>query len=229
MCARTFATKSASYRARGDGFDPTTDGFNVFEGETDVREEKEVWELVEKSELRSEVEVVVAVDWTDVRAEGGRERGGGRGGGDVMGSGGGTRRVLVREGAELLPDGVSARTGEERDEGEEPREARLLAAEPVGRWGSLGGRGGGGGFEAPAAGGFGGRGGSVMGGRKDEGADTFSNDSSRLSPSSVLDTVHSRSMANACTGLTGTAVGSPESEERETEWKDETEEACAWP
>jgi hypothetical protein len=94
----------------------------------------------------------------------------------------------------------------------------------------LGGSGGGGGFEFEVAvEGFGGRGGSVIGGRKDEGADTFSNDSSRLSPSSVLATVHSRSMANACRGLTGTAVGSPLSEERETEWNDETEEACACP
>lgn len=207
-------------------------GFDGFEGETDVREEKDVREVVEKSEQRSEAEAVVAVDWTDVRADGGRERGGGAGGGDVMGSGGGTRRVLVlvREGVELLPDGVSARMGEEMDEGEEPREARLLVAEPGGRCGSLGGRDGGGGFEAAAvAGGLGGRGGRVMGGRKDEGADTFSNDSSRLSPSSVLATVHSRSMENACRGLTPTTVGSPASEERETEWKDETEEACAWP
>ncbi len=186
----------------------------------------------EKSEERSEA--VVAVDWTDVRAECGRERGGGGGGGDVMGRGGGTRRVLAREGAELLPDGVSARAGEVTEEGEEPREARLLAAEPrCWRWGSLGGRGGGGGFEATATagfpGGFGGRGGSVMGGRKDEGADTFSNDSSRLSPSSVPAIDHSRSKENACRGLTPTAVGSPPSEERETEWKDETDEACAWP
>jgi hypothetical protein len=167
-----------------------------------VREEKEVREVVEKSELRSET--VVVMDWTEVRAECGRERGGG--GGDVMGNGGGTRRVLAREGAELLPpDGVSARTGEVMEEGEEPREARLLAAEPrcwdEGRCGSLGGRGGGGGFKptvtAGFTGSFGGRGGSVMGGRKDEGADTFSKDSSRLSPSSVPATVHSRSMENA--------------------------------
>jgi hypothetical protein len=213
-----------------------TGGLDDLEGETDVREEKDVRELVEKSELRSEAEVVVVVDWTDVRAEGGRERGGAGGGGEVMGSGGGTRRVLVlvREGAELLAEGVSARIGEVVEDGEEPREARLLVPEPRcwdgGRWGSLGGSGGGGGFEVAAAvGGFWGRGGSVMGGRNDEGADTFSNDSSRLSPSSLLATVHSRSMENACRGLIGTAVGSPLSEERETEWKDETEEACAWP
>ena len=211
-------------------------GLDDLEGETDVREENEVRDVVEKSEQRSEViEVVVAVDCTDVRAEGGRDERGCGGGGEVMGSGGGTRRVLVlvREGAELLPEGVSARIGEEMEDGEEPREARLLVPEPRcwdgGRCGSLGGIGGGGGFE-PAAGGFGGRGGSVMGGRKDEGADTFSNDSSRLSPSSVLATVHSRSMENACRGLTAMPVRSPPlSEERETEWKDETEEACAWP
>ena len=210
-------------------------GLEDLEGETDVREEKDVREVVEKSEPRSEaVEVVVAVDCTDVRTE---ERGCDEcGGGEVIGSGGGTRRVLVlvREGAELLPEGVSARIGEDMEDGEEPREARLLVPEPRcwdgGRWGSLGGRGGGGFEPAAMVGGFGGRGGSVMGGRKDEGADTFSNDSSRLSPSSVLATVHSRSIENACRGLTAMPVGSPPlSEERETEWKDETEEACAWP
>ena len=194
-----------------------------------MRDERDVREVVDRIEQRSEA--VVVVDWTDVRAECGRERGG-----DVMGNGGGTRRVL---GAEPLPDGVSARMGEGGilEEGEEPREARLLAAEPRcwdgGRCGSLGGRGGGGGFEATETAGFmgsvGGRGGSVRGGRKDEGADTFSKDSSRLSPSSVLATVHSRSMENACRGPTPWAVGSPPSEDRETEWKDETDEAGAWP
>jgi hypothetical protein len=154
-----------------------------------------------------------------------------------MGKGGGTRRVLAREGAEPLPDGVSAMMGEVMEEGEEPREARLLAAEPRcwdgGRCGSFGGRGGGGGFEATATAGFtgsaGGRGGSVMGGRKEEGADTFSKDSSRLSPSSVPATVQSRSMENACRGPKPTKVGSPPSEDRETEWKDETDDACTWP
>jgi hypothetical protein len=42
-----------------------------------VREETDVREVVEKSEEWSEA--VVVVDWTDVRAEGGRERGGGGG------------------------------------------------------------------------------------------------------------------------------------------------------
>ena len=199
-----------------------------------MREETEVREVVEKREEWSEA--VVAVDWTDVRADDGRERDGG-GGGDMVGGGGGTRRVLEREGAELLPDGVSARTGELRDEGDEPHDARLLVAEPFcwdgGRCGSFGGKGGGGGFDAMATAGLpegmGGRGGSVIGGRKDEGADTFSNDSSRLSPSSVLATVHSRSMQNACNGPMPGVVRSSPSEESETEWKDETEEAWAWP
>jgi hypothetical protein len=72
----------------------------------------------------------------------------------------------------------------------------------------------------------GGRGGKVVGGRKEEGAETFSKDSSRLSPSSVVP-VHSRSMGNACKAP-GVAKSSP-SEESETEWNDETEEACMWP
>lgn len=66
-----------------------------------------------------------------------------------------------------------------------------------------------------------------MGGRKDEGADTFSNDSSRLSPSSVPVPVHSRSMGNACRAPD--VVESSPSEESETEWNDETEEVCTWP
>ena len=71
---------------------------------------------------------------------------------------------------------------------------------------------------------FWGRGGRVMGSRKEEGADTFSNDSSRLSPSSV----HvSLSMGSACRAP-GVAKSSP-SEESETEWNDETEDACTCP
>jgi hypothetical protein len=65
----------------------------------------------------------------------------------------------------------------------------------------------------------------VVEGRNEEGAETFSKDSSRLSPSSVP--VHSRSMGNACKAP-GVAESSP-SEESETEWSDETEEACMWP
>jgi len=79
-------------------------------------------------------------------------------------------------------------------------------------------------------GGFWGRGGRAMGGRKEEGAETFSKDSSRLSPSSVP--VHSRSMENACRApaLPGVVKSSPPSEERETEWREETDEAgtCPW-
>jgi len=52
-------------------------------------------------------------------------------------------------------------------------------------------------------------------GRKDEGAETFSKDSSRLSPSSVPVPVHSRSMGNTCRAP-GVAKSSP-SEDSETE------------
>jgi len=70
-----------------------------------------------------------------------------------------------------------------------------------------------------------------MGGRKEEGAETFSKDSSRLSPSSVPVPVQSRSIGNAASVLAppNGAESSP-SEESETEWKEETEEAatCPW-
>jgi hypothetical protein len=66
-----------------------------------------------------------------------------------------------------------------------------------------------------------------MGGRKEEGAETFSKDSSRLSPSSVPVPVQSRSMVKAWRA-SGVATSSP-SEESETEWKEETEEAGTWP
>lgn len=107
----------------------------------------------------------------------------------------------------------------------------------IGRWGSLGGwedsGGGGGCLVASTRAGFpggieGGRGGKDEGGRNEEGAETFSKDSSRLSPSSVPVPVHSRSMGNACRAPGVVAESSP-SEESETEWNDETEEACMWP
>ena len=70
-----------------------------------------------------------------------------------------------------------------------------------------------------------------MGGRKEEGAETFSNDSSRLSPSSVPVPVQSRSIGNAVSVLAppnGAELSS--SEERETEWKEDTDEVamCPW-
>ena len=70
-CARTLAEKSASYRAGvacACCFAPGADvGVN-----TEVREEIEVREVVVPCEKRDErSEAVVAVDWTDVRAEGG--------------------------------------------------------------------------------------------------------------------------------------------------------------
>jgi hypothetical protein len=109
----------------------------------------------------------------------------------------------------------------------------------IGRWGSLGageGRGGGGGgfLVASTRAGFPGdiegvRSGKDEGERNDEGAETFSKDSSRLSPSSVPVPVHSRSMGNACRVPGVAAESSPPSEESETEWSDETEEACMWP
>jgi hypothetical protein len=100
-----------------------------------VREEREVREVVVACEKREErSEAVVAVDWTDARAEGGRERGGGA---DVVGRGGGRRRVLVRETEELLAEGVSIGAGEitpdvmDEGDGEELCEVRPLA-EPRG-------------------------------------------------------------------------------------------------
>jgi hypothetical protein len=77
--------------------------------------------------------------------------------------------------------------------------------------------------------GIGGRSGKDGDGRNDEGAETFSKDSSRLSPSSVPVPVHSRSIGNACSAPGVVAESSPPSEESETEWNDETEEAWMWP
>ena len=65
----------------------------------------------------------------------------------------------------------------------------------------------------PGGGGFWGRGGKAMG-KKEEGAETFSKDSSRFSPSSVPVPVKSRSMQ--CAAPTG--AESSASEESETEW-----------
>lgn len=67
----------------------------------------------------------------------------------------------------------------------------------------------------------------MVGGRNEDGADTSSKDSSRLSPSSVPIPVHSLSMGDAWRALA--VVESSPSEERETEWNDETDETCAWP
>jgi hypothetical protein len=257
-CARTFTTKSVSYRARIANaccFPTGNAGVGCVGAETEAREDVDVREVVvpcERMEDRSEA--VVAVDWTEVRAEGGRDRGrGGYGCGVVTaaaevatGGGGGTRRVLVREMEELLVEGVRARTGEFMPEGtgEEPCEAKPpteLRDWETGRWGNLGGcaEGGGGGggcFVAtaragfPGGGGFWGRGGRAMGGRKEEGAETFSKDSSRLSLSSVPVPVQSRSMGNACSEpRPPTCAWSSPSEESETEWKEDTEEAVTCP
>jgi hypothetical protein len=107
-CARTLAVKSVSYRARVACacFAPGADedvGVDAH-AETDVvREEVDVRELVVPCEKRDErSEAVVAVDWTDVRADGGRERGSGPFVGEIAaaaagGGGGGTRRVFWRE------------------------------------------------------------------------------------------------------------------------------------
>jgi hypothetical protein len=240
VCTRTFATKSVSYRVRAVNaccFAPLTEA--AVAAETDAREDVDVREVVvpcERMEERSEA--VVAVDWTEVRAEGGRERGGGYGAGGGTGGGGAARRVLAREREELLAEGVRCGIGEP-GEGEEPCEAKLLMglrAWGVGRWGSLGGGGCGScclvaAGNAGFPGGFWGRGGRAMGGRKEEGAETFSKDSSRLSPSSVPVPVHSRSIGNACRAPAphGVMKSSPPSEERETEWREETEEADTCP
>ena len=108
-CARTLAEKSTSYRARvacACCFAPGA-GVGV---DTEVREEMDVREVVVPCEKRDErSEAVVAVDWTDVRAEGGWERGGREAfvGGIAAatgGGGGGTRRVFWREREELLAE-----------------------------------------------------------------------------------------------------------------------------
>lgn len=118
------------------------------DAETDVtREEMDEREVVvpcEKSDDRSDE--VVAVDWTDVRAEGGRERGWGAFVDGIAiaaesGGGGGARRVLWWECEELLAELLRVRTGvpmpEVTGEGEEPfTEPRGCV---IGRWGSLGG------------------------------------------------------------------------------------------
>lgn len=65
-----------------------------------IREEMDEWEVVVPCEKRDDrSEEVVAVDWTDVRAEGGRERACGAFVDGIAiaaegGGGGGTRRVL---------------------------------------------------------------------------------------------------------------------------------------
>lgn len=131
-CARTFARKTASYRARlancccfaAGGMGVVGMDVDV-EAETEAREDMDVREVVvpcERSEERSD-EAVVVVDWMDVRAEGGREREGGGGSGaaaavgGIEGGGGGMRRVLAREREELLAEGVRIRTGEAVAEG----------------------------------------------------------------------------------------------------------------
>ena len=229
-----------SYRTRIANaccFAPGSTGVDVVVAEREAREDVDVWDVVvpcERIEERSE---------TEVRAEGGRERGsGGYGYGcevaaaGGMGGGGGARRALIREGEELLAEGVRVRTGEftpeATGEGVEPCEAKpptKLRGWETGRWGSLGGcgeSGGGGGgclvatasVGFPGGDGFWGRGGRAMGGRKEEGAETFSKDSSRLSPSSVPVPVQSRSMGNACSALAPqTDAESSPSEESETE------------
>ena len=158
----------------------------------------------------------------------------------ATGGGGAARRVLARETVELFVEGVRGKFSEP-DEGEEPCEVKLFMdprAWGPRRWGSLGGWGCGGCClvatgGASFAGGFWGRGGRAMGGRKKDGGETFSKDSSRLSPSSVPVSVHSRSMGNTCRAPMPAGVvesSSPPSEERETEWKEETDEAgtCPW-
>jgi hypothetical protein len=89
------------------------------EADTDmdgVREEVDVRELVVPCEKRDErSEAVVVVDWTDVRADGGRERGSGPFVGGFAadgGGGGGTRRVFWREREELLAEDARVWIGE---------------------------------------------------------------------------------------------------------------------
>jgi hypothetical protein len=122
-CARTLAVKSASYRARVTCacFAPGADedvGVGAHAETDGVREEVDVREVVVPCEKRDErSEPVVAVDWTDVHADGGRERGTGPFVGGIAtatagGGGGGTRRVFWREREELLAEEVRVWTGE---------------------------------------------------------------------------------------------------------------------
>jgi hypothetical protein len=119
-CARTLAVKSASYRARvacACCFAPVADVGVEADADTEAREEMDVREVAVPCERRDErSEVVVPVDWTDVRADGGCERGRGAFVVGIAaaadgGGGGGTRRVLWREREELLAEGVRV-TGE---------------------------------------------------------------------------------------------------------------------
>ena len=137
--------KSVSYRARMACFAPGP-GVGV---ENEVREDREVREVMVACEKREErSEAVVVVDWTEARAEGGREReieGAGAGADVGGGRGGGKRRVLVREVEELLAESESIGAGEatrEVVEGKDDCEVRLFG-EPrgcgEGRCGSLGG------------------------------------------------------------------------------------------
>jgi len=96
-------------------------GVDVVVAEKEAREDVDVREVVVPCErMEEQSETVVVVDWTEVRAEGGCERGGGGYGYEVamaaaeggMGGGGGACRVLLREREELLAEGVHVRTGE---------------------------------------------------------------------------------------------------------------------
>jgi len=68
------------------------------------------------------------------------------------------------------------------------------------------------------------------GGDKEEGAETFSKDSPRLSPSSVPVPVQSPSIGNACSApAPQTGAESSPSDGKVTEWKGGTEEAVTCP
>jgi len=65
---------------------------------------------------------------------------------------------------------------------------------------------------------------------KEEGAETFSKDSPKLSPSSVPVPVQSRSIGNTCSApAPPTGAESALSDGRETEWKVGIEEAATCP
>jgi len=92
---------------------PSNAGVDVVVAEREAREDVDMREAIvpcERMEDRSE---------TEVRSEGGHERGRGVYGREVAtvaaeggtGGGGGTRRVLLRETDELLAEGVRVRTG----------------------------------------------------------------------------------------------------------------------
>ena len=207
------------------------------------REAREVAVPCERMEERPKTAVVV--DWTELRAEGWCERGGGGYGCEVAmaaaegGMGGVARCVLLKEREELLAEGGVggpgsphwSRRGRVDTPATRNRPRRFEAGKPDAgvAWADAL-RVGGDSSDccltatvsagSPPDGGFWGQGGRAIWGTK-EGAETVSKDSSRLSPTSVPVPTEPRTMWNACSTMAPTCAESPPSEESAAEWKDE--------